>query len=386
MASLVVRKITKSIPSPMFAFFIYAIAAGYSMSALPLLIPEGSFSASQLTSWLTAAFDLGLLIGTLFSKQFISKFGHKIGFMILQIGFSISLFVLPVVQSQNFWLLDRFIGGVLVGGIFVVVESWLLKGTSEGRTKRLSVYMTMLYAGTAVGQMTLTWFGAKGATPFILSAGMLVIAAIILAILPNYEPEEDPVSSVHISSSGIHWVKIPAIIGCLISGMLLGSVYGIMPLQLNNIGMTQEQIGSLMAVMILGALAVQPIISSLSKKVGRTLLMSFLALLGAMSIGLFILFNELNISMFLLGMAIFAFYPVAVNLGSTNIPEEQIVNATQQMLLIYSIGSILGPIMALYFLSTQYGLFGFFFIILVTTSIYMLLVSMKGLNRVVIHK
>ncbi|RQW61823.1 MFS transporter [Vibrio viridaestus] len=388
MTRLLVRKLTNTVPSPVLALFVYAIAAGYSMSALPLLLPQGDLSVSVLTSWLTSSFYAGLLTGTLTSKHFIRIFGHKVSFIILQIAFALCLLGLPTWQNQYFWLFDRFVGGIIVGGIFVVIESWLLKGSAEGRRKRLSVYMSMLYAGSALGQLALTWFGANGATPFVLSSVMLVLAAVLLAVLPNYvsEPEISVVTPTA-APIGNRWVKIPALIGCLVSGILLGSVYGMMPLQLSRSGMSQEQIGSLMAVIIIGAMLVQPVISALSKKVGRTLLMSMFALLGAMSIGVFEqMLGEQTISMFLLGMAIFAFYPIAINLGSSSIPEEHMVSASQQMILIYSFGSIVGPIGAQYFMDTQTGLFGFFFIVLITTCIYMLFVALKSVSRVVIHK
>ncbi|MEO1957552.1 MAG: hypothetical protein ABGX03_06495 [Methylophilaceae bacterium] len=38
-------------------------------------------------------------------------------------------------------LLARFVAGVAVAGVFVVVESWLLHGNEADRAKRVGLYM-----------------------------------------------------------------------------------------------------------------------------------------------------------------------------------------------------------------------------------------------------
>lgn len=386
MLNYMVRKLTEAVPSPILALFVYAIAAGYSMSAMPLQMPQGPLSTSIVTSWMTAVFYGGLLIGTLSSKGVIGYLGHKVSFIVLQIGFALSLLVLPLFHDQYVWLLDRFIAGILVGGIFVVVESWLLKGSAQSRRKRLSVYMSMLYAGSTLGQLALTWFGANGMIPFVVSATLLVIAALMLMVLPNYEPEVDA-SEIDTAINNKVRVKLPALMGCFVAGIFIGTIYGLMPLQLSKIGLPQEQIGSLMAVTILGAMAVQPIVNSLSKIMTKTLLMSLFALVGAMSIGvIWQMLGQLMLAMFVLGMAVFAFYPIAVNLGSASVSQKNLVSASQQMLLTYSAGSILGPIVAQRFMSMEAGIFSLFFFVLIFTCIYMLVMSLKEIKHIAINQ
>lgn len=277
------------------------------MSALPLLIPEGVFSTSLLTSWLTAVFYAGLLIGTFSTKPIIERFGHKGGFIFFQVCFALSLLALPFGLDQYFWLFDRFIGGWLVGGSFVSIESWLLKGTSEGRRKRLSIYMGMLYAGSALGQLTLSSFGAHGSLPFMLSAALCLVAATALVLLPGYQAEETPMLEESILTVK-HRVKMPAMMGCLISGVLLGTVYGLMPLQLVELGKTQVEIGNLMAILIFGAMAAQPVVSQLSKKMPRTLMMCAFALLGAAAIAVLgQMLHQLAACMFVLVWPCFLF-------------------------------------------------------------------------------
>jgi MFS family permease len=114
--------------------------------------------------------------------------------------------------------------------------------------------------------------------------------------------------------------------------------------------------------------------------------MSLFALIGAMSIGIiWQILNELMLAMFVLGMAMFAFYPIAINLGSSSVGQQHMVSASQQMLLTYSAGSIVGPIAAQKFITMDTGIFGLFFFVLIFTCIYMLAMSLKEIDHIAIN-
>ncbi|MDW2334931.1 MFS transporter, partial [Vibrio sp. 1069] len=109
-------------------------------------------------------------------------------------------------------------------------------------------------------------------------------------------------------------------------------------------------------------------------------LMAFFCILGIFSIGLTFVSTStamLAASLFLLGMATFALYPVAINLGCEGLDERFIVSATQVMLFSYSVGSVAGPVVADKFMGQVHGLLGYLFAALVATCVYMLLAASK---------
>jgi hypothetical protein len=116
-------------------------------------------------------------------------------------------------------------------GIFVVVESWLLIGDSaKERAKRLGFYMTSLYGGTTIGQLAVGYFGVQGFVPFIV-----ILVLLLIAILPPlFVKQGQPNSHGHqvLSLKQISRLSKPAIIGCITSGVVMGSIYGLMPLAL----------------------------------------------------------------------------------------------------------------------------------------------------------
>ncbi|MEZ8279947.1 MFS transporter [Vibrio splendidus] len=368
---------TTRITVPVIALSFYAIASGYLMSSLPLMLSEYGLD-SNLSSWLASAFYAGLLAGTLLIERAIARVGHKDAFVIALSVFIATILVLPLAPHQSVWLLARFVAGVSVAGIFVIVESWLMSGEESQRAKRLGVYMCSLYGGSAVGQLGIGYLGITGGVPFIAMFTLLFGAIIVLMYGQATAPQIHDAQSLSLKQ--ISKLSHSALIGCIVSGLTLGSIYGLMPVELAQRNIAHQDIGGLMALVIMGGMAVQPMVTWLSHHIGQVLLMALFCLLGVASIGVLTInhdFYVLGMSLFVLGMATFALYPIAINLGCRNLDPIYLVSVTQVMLLCYSIGSVAGPLVADSFMDSQAGLFTYLFASLLATTIYMLIASLK---------
>lgn len=362
---------------PVAGLTVFAIASGYLMSLIPLSLANFNIDSSY-ASWLASIYYLGLLIGSLMIEPIIAKIGHRIAFISFLTLLASTVAVLPLFPHKELWLFSRLIAGMAVAGIFVVVESWLLIGDSaKERAKRLGFYMTSLYGGTTIGQLAVGYFGVQGFVPFIV-----ILVLLLIAILPPlFVKQGQPNSHGHqvLSLKQISRLSKPAIIGCITSGVVMGSIYGLMPLALKASSLSSNQVGVLMAAVILGGMVIQPIISKLSIVMSKTLLLALMSLLGVFAMGLTYLSSDyimLVSALALLGMSAFALYPIAITLACDNLDSSYIVAATQVMLFSYSIGSALGPIGANSFMAEQNGLMDFFFIVLLATAIYMLIASL----------
>ncbi|WP_434567706.1 MFS transporter [Vibrio chagasii] len=368
---------TTRITIPVIALSFYAIASGYLMSSLPLMLSEYGLD-SNLSSWLASAFYAGLLAGTLLIERAIARIGHKDAFVMALSVFIATILVLPLIPHQAVWLIARFVAGVSVAGIFVIVESWLMSGDESQRAKRLAIYMCSLYGGSAVGQLGIGYLGITGGVPFIAMFTLLFGAIIVLMYGQATPPQIHDAQSLSLKQ--ISKLSHSALIGCIVSGLTLGAIYGLMPVELEQRNIAHEDIGGLMALVIMGGMAVQPMVTWLSHHVGQVLLMALFCLLGVASIGVLTInhdFYVLGMSLFVLGMATFALYPIAINLGCRNLDPSYLVSVTQIMLLCYSIGSVAGPIVADSFMDSQAGLFTYLFASLLATTIYMLIASLK---------
>ncbi|OEE35849.1 MFS transporter [Vibrio genomosp. F10] len=367
---------------PVIALSLYAIASGYLMSLMPLMLPHYGLESS-LASWLASVFYAGLLIGAIAIEPMVVKLGHRNAFISCLLIFMVSIVVLPVLSYSSIWLGARFVAGIAVAGVFVIVESWLLHGDESSRGKRLGLYMGALYGGSSLGQLGIGYIGVNGSVPYIAIFSLLSLAIMVLIFGKSEQPESEEASRLSIRQ--IAKLNHAAIMGCIVSGLVLGAVYGLMPLELSHRGIGNSEIGSLMALVILGGMAVQPTVPWLSKYLGRTLLMAMFCLLGVTAMALSAMSTDMGtfaVCLFILGMASFALYPIAINLGCDGLDANYIVSATQVMLFSYSIGSILGPVLADWFMQSQYGLIGYLFVALLSTCLYMLFASMKGKRQI----
>lgn len=361
---------------PVAGLSFFAVASGFLMSLIPLSLESFGLSLS-LTPWLASIFYFGLLIGSLQIETIVTKIGHRIAFILFLGGLLLSVLLMIAIPSEVSWLASRFVAGIAVAGVFVVVESWLLMAdTAKQRAKRLGLYMTSLYGGTSLGQLGIAPIGVEGIFPF-----GVVMCVLMLSILPPLlikTGQPDCTQHQKIKFAELKKLSRPAIFGCLVSGMLMGPIYGLMPVYISEQTGSTERVGMLMAVIILGGMLVQPLVSYLSPKMSKSLLMSLFCLFGTMGIVGILSMHEpvlLGLSYLLLGACTFALYPIAITLACDGLDRAKIVSVTEIMLLSYSFGSVTGPLLAQAFEHYRSGLVVYLGTCFISTCIYMLLSS-----------
>ena len=367
--------------APVIGLSFFAIASGFLMSLIPLSLSAFELD-NELASWLASVFYLGLLMGAFFIERIVAKIGHRYAFMAFLGLLICSVAAQLILSKAQVWLLARFVAGIAVAGVFVVVESWLLMtDTAKGRAKRLGLYMTSLYGGSAVGQLAIDPLGTSGALPYLFVIGLLFLAMLAPLLIKSGQPQSQHSQKLQLTE--LKKLSRPAILGCLVSGLVLGPIYGLMPVYIAAQTEQAPFTGTLMAVIILGGMLVQPLVSYLSTRMAKSLLMALFCLFGAMGVvGIMhaVHFNVLMASYFILGAASFALYPIAITLACDALPIEKIVSATEIMLLSYSLGSVFGPLFAANLFASANGIMLYLGGCLITTCIYMLIKSLKSIS------
>lgn len=366
---------------PVVSLSLFAVASGFLMSLIPLALDARGLSL-ELASWLASIFYAGLFGGSLISAKIVGKIGHRKALVTFLFTIVLTVALMALVSSSSVWLAARFIAGIAVAGVFVAIESWLLMAdTEKARAKRLGLYMASLYGGSALGQLGLSLFGTSGAIPL-----MVIVALFSAAMLPPLlsskgQPQEVEHSSIKLRE--MRNLPSAAYIGCIVSGLILGAIYGLLPLELGHL-YNHDQVGSLMAIVILGGMLVQPIVSWLNSRVEKSLLMAIFCLTGIVAITMVEMATMsagVMVGLFMLGAAAFALYPVAITLACRNVDTSQIVAAAELMLLSYSIGSVLGPVIAGLSMGMTSSLFPYLGICFAVTFIYMLISAKRHRRR-----
>ncbi len=211
---------------------------------------------------------------------------------------------------------------------------------------------------------------------------MIVASIFFAAVLPpvvfkNGRPKAVGHSSIKVSEMKL--LPSAAYIGCIVSGLVLGSIYGLLPLELES-KYSHSQVGALMAIVILGGMIVQPLVSWLNSRVEKALLMAVFCFTGLLSIAMIeiaTVAGGVMAGMFLLGASAFALY-CRHHLACRNVCESKIVAAAELMLLSYSVGSVVGPVLAGKAMQVKGGLMFYFVVCFAATLLYMLVSTKRN--------
>ena len=318
-----------------------------AIAVLNTLVPLW-LAHENLPTWqvgmVSSSFFTGNLLGTLLTGSLIKRFGFNRSYYLASLIFAVGCAGLGLMVGFWSWMVWRFIAGVGCAMIWVVVESALMcSGTSRNRGRLLAAYMMVYYVGTVLGQLMVSKFPTD-----LMSVLPWVTGMVLAAILPLLFTRIVNQSSEHQEATHV-WPMLrlrPArlgINGCIISGIVLGSLYGLMPLYLNHQGVSDSGIGFWMAVMVSAGIVGQWPIGRLADRFGRLLVLRvqvFVVIMGCLAM----LSNAaMAPALFILGAAGFTLYPVAMAWACEKVEHHQLVAMNQALLLSYTIGSLLGP-------------------------------------------
>ncbi len=318
-----------------------------AIAVLNTLVPLW-LAHENLPTWqvgmVSSSFFTGNLLGTLMTGSLIKRFGFNRSYYLASLIFAVGCAGLGLMVGFWSWMVWRFIAGVGCAMIWVVVESALMcSGTSRNRGRLLAAYMMVYYVGTVLGQLMVSKLPTD-----LMSVLPWVTGMVLAAILPLLFTRIVNQSSEHQEATHI-WPMLRlrharlGVNGCIISGIVLGSLYGLMPLYLNHQGVSDSGIGFWMAVMVSAGIIGQWPVGRLADRFGRLLVLRvqvFVVIMGCLAM----LSNAaMAPALFILGAAGFTLYPVAMAWACEKVEYHQLVAMNQALLLSYTIGSLLGP-------------------------------------------
>jgi MFS family permease len=339
----------KSIAPPLLSLVFMMMASGLFNTFVSVRL-EIEGSSAESIGVVTSALYLGITIGSLRIDRWVSKIGHIRSFVVFAVVLA------TVVLAQAFWIdpwywsMLRFIAGICMAGVFIVIESWLLlQSPPEMRGTILSSYLAVLYIALSSGQFLINVSDPKGVFPFFITA-ILVIGSILPITLRKVSV---PKLTEHPKLNFIQLFRISphGFIGGIVSGMLLAAIYGLVPVYAKEIGMSVSEIGTFMAVLIFGGFSLQWPLGLLADKLGRRRILnavSFTTSLLALAIALFgsTSLPLLYLLAALFGGFSFTLYPISMAYACERVEEGQIVAATGSFVLSYGIGAVVGPLLA----------------------------------------
>lgn len=291
-----------------------------------------------------SSYFTGNLAGTLLTGWLIKRQGFNRSYYLASLIFAAGCAGLGLMTGFWSWMMWRFVAGIGCAMIWVVVESALMcSGTSHNRGRLLAAYMMVYYVGTVLGQLLISKMPTDLASvlPWVTALILTAILPLLFTRIVNDRNENQeatpvwPMLRLRHARLGVN--------GCIISGIVLGSLYGLMPLYLNHKGVSDAGIGFWMAVMVSAGIVGQWPVGRLADRFGRLLVLRvqvFIVIFGCMAM----LSNAaMGPTLFVLGAAGFTLYPVAMAWACEKVEHHQLVAMNQALLLSYTVGSLLGP-------------------------------------------
>lgn len=318
-----------------------------AIAVLNTLVPLW-LAHEQLPTWqvgmVGSSYFTGNLLGTLVTGWLIKRQGFNRSYYLASLIFAVGCVGLGLMTGFWSWMMWRFIAGIGCAMIWVVVESALMcSGTSRNRGRLLAAYMMVYYVGTVLGQLMISKMPTDLASvlPWVTALILTAILPLLFTRIVNDRSESQEATAIW-PMLRLRHARL-GVNGCIISGIVLGSLYGLMPLYLNHQGVSDAGIGFWMAVMVSAGIIGQWPIGRLADRFGRLLVLRvqvFIVILGCMAM----LSNAaMGPALFVLGAAGFTLYPVAMAWACEKVEHHQLVAMNQALLLSYTVGSLLGP-------------------------------------------
>jgi MFS family permease len=347
------RSILVSILALFLAIFLLLLGNSLLTTLLVLRGVSEGFSG-QFLGILTSVYFLGAFVATLLASNMIKRMGHIrcFTFCTALLGCSVLAYVLFV--SPVAWLFIRFFTGFGMFVVYTVVESWLNGQTQDTyRSRVFSIYTLINLIAVAASQQLLLVDNATSYTLFII-ASFLITAAVMPISWTRLQQPHVAVDMPSMSILKVFDAAPVAVTGCLVSGLIMGPFWGLTPLFVSELGYTNQELAAFISLSILGGALIQYPVGRWSDYMDRRRVILFTFVLGALvALSMVICAKYFSdqrglitvLSAIFCGLVL-AVYPISVVHLVDRINKDHLVAGSSSLLMIYGLGSFIGPAIA----------------------------------------
>lgn len=316
---------------------------------LPVRASLGEFSVFSI-GMLSTAFFIGLIIGCLFCPWIVRRVGHIRSFTAFAAIASISALLHSVYFNELAWWAARMLTGICFAGMQMILESWLNeRATNDTRGKILSVYTLLNLGFIVAGQQLLNLADPQNFILFVFASITLSLAVIPVALTTS--PSPSPVGRVKLRIKWLYSISPAGVIGSLGVGLTNGAFWGLGALYAQQTGLSISQITLFMSILVLGGAVLQWPLGWISDRVDRRVIIIIACVASALS-ALFIASQILSaipwlfILIGIFGAFALPIYALCLAHASDHTNASDTLGISGGLLLVYSIGAMVGPVIA----------------------------------------
>ena len=331
------------------ATFIFLTGNGLLGTVTPVRAHLEGFSDVAI-GFMGSAYYAGFLIGCFVGPGLLLRVGHSRTFAVAAGLATATAIAQPLVVNEAFWTLIRAGIGFSSANLYMVIESWLNdRATNETRGRIFASYLTVNYTGLIVGQALLIAGGAKSFSLFNLSAIFYALCLIPMGLTRLPQPKPAPIPKLR--PGRLFAVAPVGVMGCIVVGLANGAVWTLAPVYAQAHNIHQGLLAAFMCAFALGGAIVQVPVGRVSDHMDRRVVLVGVALLAAASGVALAILGGRDIARHLILVTIFGMtalpcYGLSVAHTNDRLPRDAFVEASATLLLVNSLASVAGPILA----------------------------------------
>jgi MFS family permease len=344
--------LTDSISRPVRAASSLLLSTAFLLSSIGLLgilIPvrgtEAGFNEALLGA-LAGVYYVGFLIGTFVIPALVRRIGHIRAFAFGATCAASVALLHALSVSPALWLALRLVDGVMMVGLYTIIESWLNAiAPARHRGTIFALYMMMNSGGLAFSQLLLRVGGA----PFMLfSVSARLACAAVLPVVLTHQPQPALQAAPRLRLPRLFKLAPAAGAGALLAGLGSGAFFGLGPVYAMGLGLDTDGVSLYMMVAILGGALLQTPLGYGSDHIDRRLAMACVALAACVLACTMVLSSsdhraELILIFLYCGMS-FAIYPMSVAHLVDHLSPDELLGASSSVYFLYGLGSVFGPL------------------------------------------
>jgi len=335
---------------------------GLLLTLLPISASEAGFSDTQVA--LTgSAYFLGFVSGCLATPYMLKRVGHIRSFAVLATSYSVVILIFPLLPEFYSWMLLRFIIGIVISGLYMIIESWLNgNATPQNRGSILSIYTTLNLIMVMCGQQLFN-LGAMVEDIMLFSLAAILVSIAIIPVSLTRSAAPAVVHQVKLNMFKVWRHSHIALIGAVVAGLVTGSFWSLAPIYAKDNGFDSSQLGLFLSATVLGGACFQLPLGKLSDKFDRRTVLMYAALMGsAVSLSFVYLPHFVPlfagwpafVSAFFWGGSCMTLYAICLAHANDNATSDDFVEISSAMLITLGLSSAIGAPLA----SLTMGLIG----------------------------
>ena len=335
---------------------------GLLLTLLPISASEAGFSDTQVA--LTgSAYFLGFVSGCLATPHILKRVGHIRSFAVLATSYSVVILIFPLLPEFYSWMLLRFIIGIVISGLYMIIESWLNgNANAQNRGSILSIYTTLNLIMVMCGQQLFN-LGATVEDIMLFSLAAILISIAIIPVSLTRSAAPAVVHNVKLNMFKVWQHSHIALIGAVVAGLVTGAFWSLGPIYAKDNGFDSSQVGLFLSATVLGGACFQLPLGRISEKFDRRSVLMYAALVGsAVSLSFVYLPDFITtfagwpafISAFFWGGTCMTLYAICLAHANDNATSDDFVEISSAMLITLGLSSAIGAPLA----SLAMGLMG----------------------------